>query len=197
MHFFTSEKLISLFVVCEILLPCCLTDDSGSGARGGGISGCEGNLPGEILTTGMFISTFCGLSVLFKSTGIYLERLTDPILRHWRPSEVWRPVSLSEWVLPVESSQLAAVLVHLPGLEFSPSKRLQSQDPFFCFYAPDVLLGDISHLALKGSADLVILWRFNTITGLHNYFKNFIEVFSRFNTWICIKRQKLQLHLKF
>jgi hypothetical protein len=35
MHFFTSEKLISLFVVFEILLPCCLTDDSGSGARGG------------------------------------------------------------------------------------------------------------------------------------------------------------------
>jgi hypothetical protein len=54
--------------VFEILLPCCLTDDSGSGARGGGISGCEGDLPGEILTTGMFISTFCGLSVLFKST---------------------------------------------------------------------------------------------------------------------------------
>ncbi len=68
MHFFTSEKLISLFVVFEILLPCCLTDDSGSGARGGGISGCEGDLPGEILTTGMFISTFCGLGVLFKST---------------------------------------------------------------------------------------------------------------------------------
>jgi hypothetical protein len=68
MHFFTSEKLISLFDVFEILLPCCLTDDSGSGARGGGISGCEGDLPGEILTTGMFISTFCGLSVLFKST---------------------------------------------------------------------------------------------------------------------------------
>ena len=126
----------------------------------------------------------------FYSNLLYLERLTDPILHHWRPSEVWRPVSLSESVLPVESSQLAAVLVHFPGLKFSPSKRLQSQDPFFCFYTPDVLLGDISHLALKGSADLVIFLRFNAITGLHNYSKNL--VFSRFNTWIWIKRQKLQ-----
>jgi hypothetical protein len=47
MHFFKSAKLISLFVaVFEILIPCWLATDSGSGARGRDISGCEEGLPG-------------------------------------------------------------------------------------------------------------------------------------------------------
>jgi hypothetical protein len=46
-NIFTSEKLTSLFfMMFEVLLFCCPNDDSGYGARGGDISGCEEGLPG-------------------------------------------------------------------------------------------------------------------------------------------------------